>query len=388
MGSASNGSVTIAWSTNGVSTPLSISTTSLPGGSTGNYYSQTLAVTGGVPPYTWSITSGSLPAGLSLNASTGVIGGVPTTAGNNNCTVQVRDINGVTTSVAYALSIAATNYPDLIATYVPLRSSITPGQTIAIPITVKNESGTAAGGFYVGLYLSPDNVITTGDTYLGIMPVGSLAARMNQALNFTVTIPSVSGGAYYIGAIVDVYNGVTESNNDNNTLAMPIIVNGINSSGGAMSFQYGDGKIYTKSANGWYTDWTPPSSGTATIICNGASGGYGAEYEPDDAGDGGNGGFSAIALTSNPTSYFSQAAGGYGGSGLAYNDHSATAGNKSTTTGYTLSQVPYRIYVGAVGGAGDYDWAGTSYARGSGGVAGQVSWYANSGNVIISWTAN
>ncbi len=46
---------------------------------------------GGVPPYTWSISAGALPAGLTLNATTGLISGTPTLGGSSNFTVQVKD---------------------------------------------------------------------------------------------------------------------------------------------------------------------------------------------------------------------------------------------------------------------------------------------------------
>lgn len=71
--------------------PLEISTSSLAGGTIGIAYSETLSATGGVPPFTWSLSSGSLPSGLSLNASTGEISGTPTGSGTSNFTVQVLD---------------------------------------------------------------------------------------------------------------------------------------------------------------------------------------------------------------------------------------------------------------------------------------------------------
>ena len=71
-------------------TPLSITTTSLPSGQTAVAYSTTLAATGGTAPYSWSVKSGTLPAGLSLSAA-GAIAGTPTTAGSANVTVQVSD---------------------------------------------------------------------------------------------------------------------------------------------------------------------------------------------------------------------------------------------------------------------------------------------------------
>ena len=62
-------------------------------GTTGAPYSSALVAAGGVPPYTFSITSGSLPLGSSLNA-TGDLKGTPTTVGTFNFTAQVVDSTG------------------------------------------------------------------------------------------------------------------------------------------------------------------------------------------------------------------------------------------------------------------------------------------------------
>ena len=59
-------------------------------------YSSTLPLSGGVGPFLFSISAGSLPAGLTLNASTGVIGGTPTAVGTYAFTSKVVDSNGST----------------------------------------------------------------------------------------------------------------------------------------------------------------------------------------------------------------------------------------------------------------------------------------------------
>jgi Protein of unknown function (DUF4038)/Putative collagen-binding domain of a collagenase/Putative Ig domain/Immunoglobulin I-set domain len=67
-------------------------TTALPNGRIGSTYSATLSASGGTTPYTWTLTSGTLPAGLSLNASSGAITGTPTQAVTNaGPTFEVSD---------------------------------------------------------------------------------------------------------------------------------------------------------------------------------------------------------------------------------------------------------------------------------------------------------
>jgi hypothetical protein len=68
-----------------------IQTTSLPAGTAGTAYSQTLTASTGTPPYTWSVSSGSLPPGLSLDPTTGVVSGTPTQPGSFSFTAQVAD---------------------------------------------------------------------------------------------------------------------------------------------------------------------------------------------------------------------------------------------------------------------------------------------------------
>jgi hypothetical protein len=90
-------------------TPLSITTTAsqIPGGTVNTAYAGvTLAATGGVTPYTWSISSGSLPAGLSLNSNTGAISGTPTAAGLRSLTIQVADAESTPQKATLPASLA------------------------------------------------------------------------------------------------------------------------------------------------------------------------------------------------------------------------------------------------------------------------------------------
>ena len=90
---------------------LQITTTSLPNSSPGLFYSATMAATGGVPAYTWSIAQGSLPSGLTLNATGGVISGAPTGGGTSNFTVRISDNGAVAATSTAGLSIAITPPP-------------------------------------------------------------------------------------------------------------------------------------------------------------------------------------------------------------------------------------------------------------------------------------
>jgi hypothetical protein len=102
-------------------TPPNITTTSLPSGTVGLPYSQRVQATGGIGSLAWSISAGSLPAGLLLEPSGptgGTISGTPTTRGTSNFTVRVTDSVGqpatqnLSITVGPALSITTTSLPD------------------------------------------------------------------------------------------------------------------------------------------------------------------------------------------------------------------------------------------------------------------------------------
>ena len=82
------------------------SSTSVPGATAGHRLpGHVLAASGGVTPETWLLTSGSLPPGLSLDATTGALWGTPTTAGTYDFTVAVTDSEQTPVTVTEPLEI-------------------------------------------------------------------------------------------------------------------------------------------------------------------------------------------------------------------------------------------------------------------------------------------
>lgn len=84
---------------------LSIAPATVPSGTVGAVYSQPLTATGATGAVAWIVAAGALPGGLTLGASSGVIGGTPTTAGTFAFTVQATDSLGQSGTRAYSLTI-------------------------------------------------------------------------------------------------------------------------------------------------------------------------------------------------------------------------------------------------------------------------------------------
>ncbi|MDH4232222.1 MAG: S8 family serine peptidase, partial [Nitrospirota bacterium] len=114
--------------------------------------------------------------------------------------------------------------PDLIVSSLSAPQSAVTGTEIIVANTVSNTGLGASWGFYVGIYLSTDAVITLSDTRIGrryidwLEPAGSPYPYPSESGDDTVvTIPdTVPEGTYYIGLIADYRNSITESNESNN----------------------------------------------------------------------------------------------------------------------------------------------------------------------------
>ncbi len=120
--------------------------------------------------------------------------------------------------------ITVTSGTDLIMTAVSGPASAVKGTAINVYNAAKNQGAGTASGFYIGIYLSTDSIITTTDTRIGTRYISSLATGITNSGSSKSTIPTtISAGTYYIGAIADYANSQKESNENNNNLVGNII---------------------------------------------------------------------------------------------------------------------------------------------------------------------
>ena len=111
-GSATSSAATLT--VNAVTSTLQITTTQLPGGILAGSYTSTLAATGGTPPYSWTLSGGTLPKGLTLS-SAGAISGTPSVAGAFPFTVQVKDAASNSASANLTINVS-TPQPSVVVT--------------------------------------------------------------------------------------------------------------------------------------------------------------------------------------------------------------------------------------------------------------------------------
>ncbi|NJB79051.1 uncharacterized protein YhjY with autotransporter beta-barrel domain [Xanthomonas sp. 3376] len=144
-----------------------ISPTTLSAATRGTAYSQTLSASGGTAPYTYAVSAGSLPAGITL-ASNGTLSGTATVEGSFNVTVTATDANTFTATQAYALTVAGPNLA-LPASTLPAGTA---GQAYSAAITP------ATGG------TAPYSYALTG----GVLPAGVVVDAATGALSGTPTV--------------------------------------------------------------------------------------------------------------------------------------------------------------------------------------------------------
>jgi subtilase family serine protease len=135
--------------------------------------------------------------------------------------VNVINESDETNNTRFANSTTVTYAPDLVITAITPPASATIGKPVTVPVTVKNQGvGTTGRNFTVGLYLCSDSTISPSCSRIAYPAVATLAAGAEATLNIVVpAMPSVTAGAYYLGAIADSNNVINESDETNNSLA-------------------------------------------------------------------------------------------------------------------------------------------------------------------------
>src|SRR5579883_2130998 len=208
-------------------------------------YSSSVAANGGTAPYAYSILSGSLPPGLTLNPATGAITGTPTAAGTFNFTVRVVDSTGGSAQTQTS-NCSITIYAPVTANCVTIDAI--QGVTIT-PVTMTASGGTGSGYTFAATGLPAGLTISSTGTISGTPTVSG-------TFNYTVTVTDSAGH--------------TGSFNCSVTVAPPIAANcvtisaiqGVAIAPVTMTATGGTGSGYTFSATGLPAGLSMASSGT------------------------------------------------------------------------------------------------------------------------------
>lgn len=138
---------------------LTITTTSLTGGVVGSAYSATVAASGGTTPYAWSVSIGSLPPDLTINAATGEITGTPSSAGSFTFTLQVTDASSPMQTAARQFTISIVQLVEI--TITPANPAIANGTTQQFTATGTYSDGSTQDLTSSVTWASSNNAVAT-----------------------------------------------------------------------------------------------------------------------------------------------------------------------------------------------------------------------------------
>jgi sugar lactone lactonase YvrE len=241
-----------------VGPPLAItSSATLPSATVGNAYSTTLLNTGGIGLEQWSLASGVLPAGLTLNLSGG-ISGTPTQAGTSRFTVRITDSQlPVAASVTKAVTLVVA--PRVLAISSSALPAATAGRSYTKTLTAS--FGTApyrftivGGSLPAGLQLSGNGTISGTPTTPG---TSSLTFRVTDARNATatrtlsLTVSPVIQPAVFVlngaNSAINVFSPSSSSGNGSPLTTLSGAHTTLNGLGGVVIGP--DGRVYVASFN-------------------------------------------------------------------------------------------------------------------------------------------
>jgi len=167
---------------------LTPATGALPGGMAGTTYSQTFTASNGIAPYTYAVSAGALPAGLTLNTATGALSGTTTVAGNFTFSIRATDSTSGTAATAtnaYTLVLSAPT--------IAVDPPTLPNSVLLVPYKhmISAVGGTAPYAFAISAGALPGGMTLASNGNLSGAPsmAGSYAftIRATDALGFTGT---------------------------------------------------------------------------------------------------------------------------------------------------------------------------------------------------------
>ncbi|WP_377162888.1 putative Ig domain-containing protein [Prosthecobacter fluviatilis] len=189
-------------------------------------YSQTFSITGGTAPYAYSINSGSLPAGLSLDTAAGVISGRATSTAAASFTIAVTDINGCSASRAYTLTPASpTDFGDY-AGFGSASSALV--STLRLGALTDAESAPTTNATATG-----DNITDLADED-GVTLPAYLAQGTSNSI--TVNLTNTTGATAYLNAWIDYNNNGVLTDSGEQIATNTIIATGTSNSNRTVSF--------------------------------------------------------------------------------------------------------------------------------------------------------
>jgi hypothetical protein len=382
----------VASTTSTISFTVILALVAMPGGTFTVFGYQSTAITsfsafgsvsGGTAPYTYYVSSGTLPTGIAINSSTGLVSGTPTaTQSSSNVTFSVKDannlvasttvtvsftVNSAITATAGATTTVSQQQNTAITSFNPF-SSVTGGYT---PYTYYTSSGTLPTGITqdtsTGLVSgTPNTVQAASNVVFGVKDSQNSVAATSVTVSFTVTAPSYTinylivgggghggagsacgGGGGGGGGVIASSVSVLQSN----TITITVGTGAGPSSGPSPSFFAGSPSSIAAP--------TVPALGTQTAI-GGGSGGS-ATLSPTGAGStgaSGGGGAHGPGAPLGPGGPGTPGQGSPGGSGTT-----VSGGGGGGAVGPGTAGTPT---AGGVGGSG-YTWPFNNIGYGGGG---------------------
>lgn len=173
--------------------PVSVTTTTLPNATQNSPYSTQLAATGGTPPYTWAVTAGSLPTGLTLSTD-GVLSGTPTGTGASTFSVVATD-SANSPSPAQSLTLTVNAPADTTA-------------PVVTSVTSSLEDGSYTVGQNVPVSINFSEAVTVVGTPQLVMETGTVDRTANYVsgsgttaltFSYTVQVGDTSSDLNYVG---------------------------------------------------------------------------------------------------------------------------------------------------------------------------------------------